>query len=149
MIRLVLSGLWVCVVTLAASYTAASWKADRPVAATEAGVEGLQYQTTHVISVPMIKDGSVQGYVVAQFVYTIDGATLKRLSVPPEVFLLDEAFRTIYSDANLDFEHLEKYDINKLTQNLIQQTNVRLKGEIIRDVLVQEFNYISKEDAQK
>ena len=112
-------------------------------------MQGLQYQTTRAISVPMIKDGSVQGYVVAQFVYTIDAATLKRLSVPPEVFLLDEAFRTIYSDTSLDFQHLEKYDINKLTRNLIQQVNTKLKGDLIKDVLVDEFNYISKQDAQK
>lgn len=149
MIRLVLSGLWVCGVTLAATYAAASWEADYHPPAAEAGTQGLQYQTTRVISVPMIKDGSVQGYVVAQFVYTIDGATLRRLSVPPEPFLLDQAFRTIYSDPGLDFEHLEKYDINKLTRNLIQQTNARLKGDIIKDILVQEFNYVSKQDAQK
>ena len=149
MIRLVLSGLWVCIVTLAASYAAASWKVGYHPPAAEEKVQGLQYQTTRVISVPMIKDGSVQGYVVAQFVYTIDAATLKRLSVPPEVFLLDEAFRTIYSDTSLDFQHLEKYDINKLTRNLIQQVNTRLKGDLIKDVLVDEFNYISKQDAQK
>jgi len=147
MIRLVLSGLWVCIVTLAASYSAASWKVGYHPPAAEKEVQGLQYQTTRVISVPMIKDGSVQGYVVAQLVYTIDAATLKRLSVPPEVFLLDEAFRTIYSDTSLDFQHLEKYDINKLTGNLSQQVNSRLKFAVKLEMLFYEFNYISKQVA--
>jgi hypothetical protein len=136
-------------VTLAAGYAAASWKVGYHSPAAEEGLPGLQYQTTRAISVPMIKDGSVQGYVVTQLVYTIDATTLKHLSVPPEVFLLDEAFRTIYSDTSLDFEHLEKYDINKLTRNLIQQVNTRLKGDLVKDVLVDEFNYVSKQDAQK
>ena len=149
MIRLILGGLWVCIVTLAASYAAASWKIGSHAPAPDEGVHGLESEKTQPISVPMIKDGAVQGYVVAQFAYTIDAATLKRLTVPPEVFMVDEAFRTIYSDTNLDFQHLERYDIDKLKHDLMQKTNTRLKGDLIKDVLVEEFNYITKEDAQR
>jgi hypothetical protein len=147
MIRLIFGGLWVCIVTLAASYAAASWKMGVHAPAPDEGVHGLQSEKTQPISVPMIKDGAVQGYVVAQFAYTIDAATLKQLSVPPDVFMVDEAFRRIYSDTSLDFQHLERYDIDKLKHDLIEQTNARLKSDLIKDVLVEEFNYVTKEDA--
>lgn len=149
MIRLVLSGLWVCFVTLAASYAAANFKVGGRAPAAADQLKGVQVQTTPTITVPMIKNGAVQGYVVAQFAFTIEAATRKRLSVPPQVFLSDAAFRTIYSDPSLDFRHLQKYDINKLTRSLIRQTNRKLKGQVIKDILVREFNFVSKEDARE
>ena len=57
---------------------------------------GLDYVKTNIMSVPIISDGAIQGYLIAQFVFTADGKVLRQLSVPPELFLTDEAFRTIF-----------------------------------------------------
>ena len=97
----------------------------------------------------MIADGSVQGYIVAQFVYTEDPVVAKQLSVPPEAFLLDEAFKRFYSDTTLDFKHLERYNLSGFTKDLAKAVNKRLDGEVIKDVLVDEFNYVSKDEISK
>ena len=108
----------------------------------------MQFEKTRVINVPMIANGAVQGFVVAQFGYTADAAMLKTTAVSPEVFLLDEAFRTLYSDDHLDFTHLEKYDINKLTKHLVQATNERLGSNLVKSILIQDFTYFSKEETE-
>jgi hypothetical protein len=149
MIKLIVAGVWACLITLASFYGTMTWKVARsgPAASKDAVV--LESQKSRTISIPIVADGSVQGYVVAQFSYIIDSKVLRQVPVPPEVFLLDEAFRAIYSDDKFDFKHLDKYDITKLTKDLVQRVNTRVNAELVKDVLVEEFNFFTKEDAQK
>jgi hypothetical protein len=150
-LKLILIGLWVCIITLGSSYAATWWKASHsaPVAHEEASAGGIEYKKTKMINVPMIADGTVQGYIMAQFVFTADAAALRKVTVQPEVFVQDEAFRALYADDKLDFRHLEKYDITKLTKSLVDKVNQRLEIKLIKDVLIQEFNYVSRDDMKK
>lgn len=149
MIRLVASCIWICVVTAASIYVGGTFKLGQAETAEgRKGVEGLEPKKTAAINIPMIVNGSIEGYVVAQFVYLIDAKNAKELSVPPEAFIADEAFRTLYAD-QMDFNHLEKYDVAALTQELVRKVNQRLGGDIVKDVLVEEFNYVPKHDISK
>jgi flagellar basal body-associated protein FliL len=151
MIKLVISCVWVCFVTAAAGYAAAMWKLDHVEVAAKpaAGSEKIEYKKTRPLNVPIIGKGNVAGYVVAQFGYTLSAENAKDLSVPPEVFLLDEALQTLYSDEKLDFRHLERYDVAGLTKTLVQKVNQRLGKEVLKDVLVEELNFVAKEDIPK
>jgi len=149
MIKLILSALWICIITLVSSYVAASWKTQTAIVGVDEGsLTGLNYTKTTPINVPIILDGAVNGYVVAQFVYTADAATLKQLSVPPDAFILDEAFRTIFSDERIDIEHLERFDLASLTKNLATAVNTRFGSDILQDVLVEQFTFITKDEVR-
>lgn len=149
MIRIVASCVWICVVTAASIYIGGTFKLGQAETSDGSkGYEGLQHKKTAPISVPMIVDGGIEGYVVAQFAYLIDAKNVKELSVPPEAFIADEAFRRLYSD-QMDFNHLEKYDMAALTRDLVGKVNERLGAEIVKDVLVEEFNYVPKRDISK
>ena len=140
-----LVGLWALAVALGTSYAVAMIEApSKPGAAVAKPT--LELQKTRVINVPMIAGGAVRGFIVAQFAYTVDTTKAKSLPVSPEAFLLDEAFRAIYTDDKLDFLHLDKYDIGGLTKRLVAATNTRLGEEVIHDVLVQDFTFISQEE---
>jgi hypothetical protein len=151
MIRLLLGGLWVCVVTAGTSYGVAYWKeGGSSLAAKDEFVEGgLQYHKTRVLSVPMVESGSVQGYIVARFVYTVEAKTMSQLPVPPDPFVVDEAFRKIYADDRLDFKALARYDLSILTSDIKKRVNERMRLDVVQDVLIDEFNYVSKEEFQK
>jgi len=116
--------------------------------AKDAYLEGLQYQKTRALSVPMVENGGVQGYIVARFVYTVEARTLHQLNVPPEPFVVDEAFRRIYADDRLDFRKLSRYDLSILTTAIKQRVNERMQADVVQDVLVEDFNYVSKEEFQ-
>lgn len=150
MMKLLLTGLWICAVALASSYAVVTWKADQQRdARADEFFGGLDYVKTGIISVPMIDKGEVQGYIIAQFVYTADGKTLRSLSVPPDSFLIDEAYRAIYSGQKVNFRRLEKYDIETLTKTIARNINERFKTELIKDVLVEQFSYVSREEIRE
>ncbi len=141
-------GLWVLIVALGTSYAVAFISVPAKTGAA-AAKPSLTVEKTRVINVPMIAGGAVRGFIVAQFAYTVDSAKAKSLPISPEVFLLDEAFRTVYTDDHLDFLHLEKYDVGALTTKLVAATNKRLGDDVVHDVLIQDFTFISKEENEK
>ena len=106
MIKLVASCICICLITAAAGYGGAMWKVRQSeVMAPPPKAQKLHYHKTRALNVPMIADGAVQGYVVVQFGYT-ETDEAEHSGMPMDVFLLDEAFRFIYSDPKLDFHHL-------------------------------------------
>jgi hypothetical protein len=150
MIKIIIAGVWACAVTLAASYAAVSLQASSsPKAAPEPEPErlygGLETVRTRMISVPIIRAGALQGYAVAQFTFTVDAKTLKRLSVKPELVVLDEAFKAIYSDEAVDFRQMRKQDLPDLAKRIVEGANKRYGTNVVDDAFLQEFNYISKD----
>lgn len=142
-------GLWVLLVSLGTSFAVATQGGDGGSSQPAADKPSLQLEKTRVLNVPIIADGAVRGFIVAQFNYTVDAAKAKSVPVSPEAFLLDEAFRTIYTDDHLDFLHLEKYDVGALTSHLVASANQRLGARIVHDVLIQDFTFISKEENER
>jgi hypothetical protein len=148
--KLVLIGLWACLVTLASSYGATYWKsAHEKTASPESSILDLEYKKTKEFNVPKITDGVVQGYIVVKLSYSLIPGAAKGLPDAPEAYLLDEAFRIVYSDDSIDFSNLKKYDLPKMTKTLVQNVNARMNSPIIKDVLIQEFDYVTKSDLKK
>jgi hypothetical protein len=140
-----LLGVWVCGVTLASSHIAATWWAGAPPAVETPFLEGLDYEEVSPLNVPILANGEVQGYVVAQFVFTADARTLRQMSVKPNAYISDEALRAIYSNTKIDFAKLERTDIDAIVLAVKTNVNKRLGGELVKDVLVKEFNYVRKD----
>lgn len=151
MIRFIASCIWIIAATSSSAYLSATWRsrtAETTTTTIKKNVGGLERKKTIPINIPMISNGTVQGYIVAQFIYLADSRSLQELSVPPDDFITDEAFRVLYT-SEVDFDHLEKYDLQGLTKNLVQKINQRLGKEIIKDVLVEEFTYVPKREISK
>jgi flagellar basal body-associated protein FliL len=149
MMRLIASCIWIIVVTSASAYVSSAWRSKDTQSGTPVNKAGdLVRKKTMPLNVPMIANGIVEGYIVAQFIYLADTQSLKELSVPPDDFITDEAFRALYS-GQVDFNHLQKYDLQSLTKALAEKINQRLGREIIKDVLVEEFTYVPKGDISR
>jgi len=149
-VRLLLAGVWACIVTVGASLALSYWKESHTaLGAKQAYAEGLVSEKTRIINVPMIAEGSVQGYIVAQFAFTADSTMLRQQPVPPETYVVDEAFRNIYADEKLDFKNLSRYDLALLTRTVREHVNKRLQADVLQDVLVQDFNYVSKDQIRR
>lgn len=149
MIKIVLAGIWACAVVMMSSYGVAYWQTHGKGPASEAAVSGIEYKKVRPLSVPLLSEGVIQGYIVVQFVFTADAKVLKDSPVPLEIYLLDEAFRLIYSDEALSFKQNERYDLAGLAKALTEKLRVRLKGDLVKEVLVDQFNYVAKADVRK
>ena len=149
MIKLIASCVWICLLTSAAAYAAifVNGISRRARRRKSNRAPAMEYKKLPAISIPMIADGAVQGYVVAELGYTYDQNA--KAPIPPDAYLLDETFRKVYSDTTLDFRHLEKYDLNGMTKDLAQRVNQRLHAAVVKDVLVQAMNFIPKSDIPK
>jgi flagellar basal body-associated protein FliL len=148
MIKIIAIGIWIVVATLGSGYVAASMSAPTApeVPPDPTYFAGLDYRTTEVITVPIIAENAIRGYVLAAFVYTIDGETAGKLAVPPDPFILDEAFRAVYSASGFDFQKAEQFDLVALTGSIRDAVNARYKQEVIHEVLIQQFDFLPKED---
>lgn len=151
MAKLVLIGLWACLMTLASSYAVTNWKTNQAKAAIIAAKtsKNVEYRKTKEFTVPKIVGGEIQGYIVVQLSYAVDAELIKTVSTPPEPFLVDEAFRYIYNDDSIDFSDLTKYDLQKFTKALTGIVNKRLNANLVKDVLIAEFNYMSRLEVKK
>ncbi len=150
MIRLLAASLWAGLVATGSAYGVV-WhlaKGAKPAEAHAEGV-GLETRKTRAINVPVVAKGAVRGYVVAQFNYTIDAQVLKALPVPPDIYLLDEAFRLLYEEDKLGGRKLDKVDLSRLTGEVAARVNARMKGDAVKDVLVGEFTYVGIEDVRR
>ena len=151
MLKAIGLGVWAIVVALIAGYTAATWNTGATVdmVRAESAPTGIEYRHPSAITVPMISDGKLRGYVVAKVVFTADAASLRNSPVDPLPFVVDEAFRHIYTDGKVEFDHLAKYNLDKITGDIKDAVNKRLGTDLIKDILVDELNYVDSEQLKK
>jgi len=141
MIKAVFLGLAASAAAIAAEVGTDEVLAMRETRSTAAAGRTTETRKTHEINVPRIKDGAVKGYAVMLLSYTVDLSALKMAAMAPDSILVDEAFRYVYDDVTIDFDHLDRFDLAKMSKALIHAVNARVKAEVVVDVGVQEFTY--------
>ncbi|MCC7253295.1 hypothetical protein [Hyphomicrobium sp.] len=146
MMKLLLVGIWASIVSLGAAFGMLEWKKLSDPAKTSEAETKIEEFRTKAINVPIIGAGTIQGYMVAQFVFTVDADALKKMQVNPEIYVLDEAFKTIYAGEQVNFQNMKKQDLPLLAKKLGENVNKRLGIEIVQDVLIDQLSYIPKKD---
>jgi hypothetical protein len=146
-LKYIFIGIWVCGVTLGSAYGVMYWQAQSRYHAADKPKEKVELEQvkTKIISVPIVYEGKVRGYVLAQFTFTIEASMLKDLEIKPDIYFVDEAFRIIYSGDIVNFTTLRKPDIPALAKVIKDSVNKRLGKDLVREVFVQELNYIPQE----
>ena len=141
MMKAVLLGIAAVASVIAGEMGADKVLAMRQAHSTTAVTRTTEARKTHEINVPRIKDGAIKGYAVMLLSYTVDLSALKTAAIAPDSILVDEAFRYVYNDDTIDFDHLDRFDFAKMSKALVGAINARVKSEVIVDVGVQEFTY--------
>jgi hypothetical protein len=151
MLKTTALGVWAVIIALIAGYFAATWNTGATVdkVRAEAAPTGIEFRHPAAITVPMISDGQLRGYVVAKIVFTGDAQALRDSPIDPQPFVLDEAFRHIYTDGKVEFDHLSKYNLDEITGAIRDAVNKRLGTDLIKDVLVEELNYVDRAQLEK
>jgi len=148
MIRVALIGLIAAAATVSAEIGTRQVLAMRQEAAPAKSGRASETRKTREINVPRIKDGMVKGYAVMLLSYTVDVGALRSAAMAPDSILVDEAFRYVYDDDTIDFDHLDRFDVAKMSRALIRSVNARVKGDVLVDVGVQEFTYAPFSDTR-
>jgi hypothetical protein len=120
----------------------------RKARSTAAVTISTEARKTHEINVPRIKDGAVKGYAVMLLSYTVDLSALRTAAMAPDSILVDEAFRYVYNDDTIDFDHLDRFDLARMSKAIARAVNTRVKADVVVDVGVQEFTYAPISDTR-
>jgi hypothetical protein len=142
MIRLIVTGVWAILITVGSGYGFHRLQLLHESSAGAGPSAALETHKTREINIPKIRNGTIQGYAVTQLSYVVDSAVEKKTGVPTEVFVADETFRLIYDDESIDFNRLEKVDLNALARSLVKNVNARLRAEVVKDIAFQEFSFL-------
>jgi hypothetical protein len=141
MIKAALVGVMTIAAVIAGEMGAGKVLAMRETHSATAASKATEARKTHEINVPRIKDGVIKGYAVMLLSYSVDLNALKTAAMAPDSILVDEAFRYVYSDDTIDFDHLDRFDFAKMSKALVAAINARVKSDVVVDVGVQEFTY--------
>lgn len=142
MIRIVAVGLWVCLVALGTLMLGIKLNSQPDItSATENAASTVEYDRTEIMSVPILADGKVNGYVISQLIYTVDSNVKQKMNVPLGIFINDEVFRTFYGSYS-DTKNIEMVKFDDVKKQIIDGVNQRFPEPVIKDLMVEQFNYI-------
>ena len=144
MIRIAIIGLWICAVALGSLYFAV-WQNSATATVVTQAEQSLDDGKSDVFSVPIIIDGAVQGYVVTQLIYTLDNTVKASVNVPVSYFINDEIFRQFYGHYS-EVKDVQKVKFDDVKSAIIEGVNARFPAPLIKDLLVEQFNYISSKE---
>lgn len=147
MIKFIVAALWICAATVGAVFysfqaagTHSEGEAPKPM------LGGLDYVSSDIISVPLIRDASVQGYFLTKLVYTVEPAEMAKLSVPASALLTDQVYSYLYANPQIDFTRTSTIDIDAFRKNIRDSINARIGADIVKDVLVDQMNFLTKDE---
>jgi hypothetical protein len=147
LLKLVAIGVWIIAVTAGATfgsvYIAQSGSSAEAKEEPDLGVEELKSEMT---SFPIMRNGDVTGYLILQLSFSADRKLLSERKLDPLPYLMDAAFRVIFARTDVDFHRLRSKDLEEVTAMIATEANSRLGGQLVRHVLVQQVNFVKKED---
>ncbi len=146
MIKFVLAAVWIIGVTIGTIFFSHSMNAPKPAVEDESAYHGkLEFVKTEMMSVPVVMQGEVRGYFLSKFVYAADTEKLKKLTLPVGTILVDEVYTYLFSNPLIDFSRVETVDLDAMRTGLKDSINKRVGEELIHEVLVEQVDYLTKE----
>ncbi|CAJ0852718.1 hypothetical protein AMST5_00580 [freshwater sediment metagenome] len=153
MTQALIVGIWACLVTLAGAYGGVYWRQQAASAtAASAHEEKLEARKIKPITVPIISEGVLKGYIAAELILMSpksDPHGGHGASQDPESYVMDETFRLIYADNKIDFSNMQKSDLTQLTSQITANVNKRLGSQVIKETLVKNFSFVPRDELPK
>lgn len=148
MINAIIAGVWGCLVALAVVYVnySSNIQGDKSSTAEERPLELIRLDP---ITVPVLGQEGVDGYILAVLNISIDHGALEKPMPDLKVVLQDSAFRSLYGMDAVKYRKPRKSDLDELSKNIVVAMNQRVGVDCIKDVLLHEFSFVSKEQTRK
>ncbi len=150
MLKLVLTGIWVAVVTLGAVY--ASIQMSKPVDPAEEAAKRKAVQELvrgEMITFPVITNGSVEGYFLTKTSYIVDKNKMADVTLPIPAVLTDEMFTALVGDRVIRVKENHGFDVKEFREKIRKALNARIGTDAVVDVIIEQVDYLSKEDIRK
>jgi hypothetical protein len=146
MIKFVIVGVWACVVALGAAYGSV-WMATRPAPDPAAEQkQQQQYVKGESINIPIIANDQVTGYFLTKISFMMDKEKAKDLKIPLTELTTDELFSLLVGNKMVDIGHISNFNLPAFRDDIKKNMNERLGGDYVDSVLVEQLDYLSKDE---
>lgn len=152
MIKMILSGVWVAALLVGSTMFFASaepeMKAGQKEGAKGAYFGELDYIKVDPMSISLVRDNAVRGYLLLNAAYTIDGKAAAAITVPLDFVMKDVIITSVHQSETLDVFKLSTFDTVKFQAQLEKDINKKLGKKIVHEVLILKLEFISIEDVR-
>jgi hypothetical protein len=144
--KLIITGIWVCIVTLASVYFSIQM-ASKPVET--APVEDkpeLETINGEMVSFPILEDGRVRGYFLTRLTYEVDKAKVAVSPVPLADVLTDVLYTELVGNKIINLTDNREFNLDEFRKTIVETVNKKMGEGTVANVLVQQLDYLTKED---
>lgn len=103
--------------------------------------------TLDTMSVPIIRNNEIRGYVLIEAVFSINPDVSSKLPFPVEYQIRDAVYEALFTDRELDIFQLDKLD-TRLEKEKIRQTANAKYPDLVGDIKLQYFDFMSKDEVR-
>lgn len=150
MLKLIITGVWVAAVTLGSVYFSIQMAKPADPAEDAAKKKAVQELVRgETITYPVIASGRVEGYFLAKASFVTDKTKLADIKLPISVLLTDELYTELVGDKVIRIGENRNFDLKGFKERVKSALNEKLGTEVVLDVIVEQIDYITKEDLQE
>lgn len=148
MVKLILTGLWVCVVTLGAVYFSVKAAAPPPPLDEEAQrLASMQVVKGEVINVPLLANGAVNGYFITRISFLMDKEKMHVVAqMPLTEMMTDELYTLLVGNKMIDLANTKAFQLDAFKQKIKEGLNQKMGEGTVADVMVEQIDYLGKDD---
>ena len=147
MLKLLLTGLWVCAVTLGAVYFSVQASAPPPPVDEEAArKEALQLVRGESLTIPVISNGMITGYFLGRFSFMMDKQKITAVDLPVTELTTDQLFTLLVGEKMIDLGSPGSFDLDTFRGRIKDGLNRNLGDGVVSEVLVEQLDFMSKDD---
>lgn len=149
MLKLIITGIWVAAVTLGSVYFSIQMAMAPDPDADEAKKKAVQELVRgEILTYPVIAAGSVEGYFLARASFITDKTKLEEITLPIPELLTDELYTELVGDKVIRIGENRNFDLRAFKERVKTSLNRRLGSEVVLDVIIEQVDYLTKEEIQ-
>jgi hypothetical protein len=148
MIKLVLTGVWVCAVTLASVYFSVNMATAPAPAAADTKQSTLELVKGESITVPVISNGAINGYFLGRISFMMHKDMIAGLNLPLTEMTTDELFSLLAGNKRIDIANVKTFDPGAFREEIKKGMNERLGGDYVAEVMLEQLDFLSKDDVK-
>jgi hypothetical protein len=144
--KLIITGIWVCIVTLASVYFSIQM-ASKPVETTPVEDKPeLETINGEMVSFPILDDGRVRGYFLTRLTYEVDKAKVAASPVPLADVITDVLYTELVGNKAINLTDNRDFNLDEFRKTIIETVNKKMGEGLVVSVLVQQLDYLTKQD---
>ena len=146
MIRLLIVGLVAVSAALGGVYAGTLLGAPTGPSTPVVAAEPVEIIKLESVSVPIIRKGAVDGYVIAHVSITAIAAEVKKNRASLLLYAGAASFRAIYEEEGLDFAALKSIQLSALSERITKLASDEMGNSSIKKTTIESLSFVSRSE---